>query len=169
MASAEQKLLRDMLHAAYLDINPEISDNGANLVRRLAEGLYTRGARISIGVPEPTQSVFIHHSIDPLGNVLWTGRRWNQILGYNSQAPVGKHISTFLEPSSYKMFEELYFPELVRTGKVEGVPVILLSSTNDQIHAVGKSEILRDERGAFLRTFAKLKVALPASLARMAS
>lgn len=158
-----------MLHAAYLDINPETSANAANLVRRLAEGLFARGARISIGVPVPTQHVYIHHSIDPLGNLLWTCRRWNQVLGYNSQAPVGKHISHFIEAGSYKMFEELYFPELVRAGKVEGIPVVMLSSTHEQLHAVGKSEILRDERGGFLRTFAKLKIAVPAALARMAS
>lgn len=138
-------------------------------MRKLAEGLYVRGARIQIGTPIPTQHIFIHHSIDPLGKILWTGRRWNQVMGYNSQAAVGRHISEFIEPASYQAFHDFTLPELVQYGKVEGVPIVLVTSTKEHLNATLKSEILRDEKGGFLRTFAKLKVAIPAAFARMAA
>jgi hypothetical protein len=167
VSDADFKLLLESLRSAYRDVNPELSEWGANLLRRLADGLYTRGARIQIGAPAPTRHIFIHHSLDPLGHVLWTCRRWNAIMGFNNQAPVGRHISEFLEPGSFESFKEQSWPELIRNGKVENVPVILVTSTRDYLNAIGKSEILHDERGGFLRTFAKLKVAVPAALERL--
>lgn len=169
MSDAEQKLLHETLRAAYRDVNPEISDRGANLCRQLAAGLYARGARIQIGASQPPVHVFIHHSLDPLGTILWTCRRWNLIMGYHSQAPVGHHISEFIEPGSYAASYEVFWPELIEKGRVENIPVILVTSTGEFLNAVGKSEILKDERGGFLRTFAKLKVSVPATFARLAS
>ncbi len=169
MSDADFKLLRDSLFAVYRSVNPELSHFGDHLVRRLADGLYARGARIQIGSPEPVHHIHIHHSVDPLGNVLWTCRRWNQAMGYASQAPVGKHISQFLDPGTYTMMQEHYWAELVQHGKIEGIPVVMVTSTQQLLTGTAKSEILRDEKGGFLRTFAKIKVGIPAALARIAS
>lgn len=169
MSDAESKILHEMLRAAYRDVNPEISANGDNLIRRLADGLYSRGARVQIGATQPPVYIHIHHSVDPLGNILWTCRRWNQVMGYASQAPVGHHISEFVEPGSYQFIQQEIWPKLVATGKIDYFPSILITSTRDYLQASWKCEILRDERGGFLRTFAKLKVSIPAALARLAA
>lgn len=169
MSDAESNLLYDTLRAAYRDVNPEISDRGAHLVRKLADGLFSRGARVQIGSKQPMHYLYIHHSLDPLGNVLWTCRRWNQALGYNSRAPIGRHISDFLDPGTMANLQENVWPELIRTGKVEHIPLVLIASTKECLNATAKSEILRDEKGGFLRTFAKIKVELPAALARLAA
>lgn len=169
MSDVDSKLLHEMVLAAYRDVNPDLSSMGAGLCRKLSDGLYARGARVQIGAAQPTTNIFIHHSLDPLGNILWTCRRWNQAMGVNSRAPIGRHISNFLDEPSYEFFKNFAWPELIEKGKISEVPLIFVSATRDILHAMWRSEILRDERGGFLRTFAKLKVTVPASLARMAS
>lgn len=169
MSDVDERLLYESLLAVYRDVNPEISERGAHLIRKLAVGLYARGARIEIGTALPPQHIFIHQSLSPLGKVLWTCRHWNEVMGYHSQAAVGRHISEFIAPSSYQMFQEFVWPELVRAGRVEQVPLILVRSTKEMLHAIYKTEIMRDSGGAFHRTFGKLKVTIPGGRALQAT
>src|SRR5690242_8723137 len=115
----ESRLLLEAILAAYRDINPDMTDLGAHLCRKLADGLYERGARIQIGNRAPVH-LTIHQSLDPLGHIVWTCKKWNEVLGYKSREAVGKHISEILTPDSYAFMQEFGWPGLLQYGHVEG-------------------------------------------------
>jgi hypothetical protein len=158
--SADETLLREILLAVYRDVNPDISERADHLVRKLAAGAYARGCRIQIGANRPPQHRYIYQSSSPLGHLVWVCKDWCDVMGYRSRAAVGRHISDFIAPSSYQMVQNFAWPELVRVGRVDDVPLILVTATRDMMGAVLRSEILRDPRGSFERTFAKIKVTL---------
>jgi hypothetical protein len=158
---ANRKLLEVMLVAAYREVNPELSERGAHLCRKLAAGLFARGARVEIGITQPEQTTLIHQSCTPMGHIVWVDRRWNEVMGYRAQAVVGQHLSKFLEPGSFELLRDRVWPELVRFGKVTDVPLIFVSALGAYYNALLlKSEILRDPDGSFQRTFTKVKVKL---------
>lgn len=160
MRDAEWKLLLDSLYAAYRDVNPDLTENGAHLCRQLAEGLYDRGARMRIGEKRPPVYVDIHQSLSPLGHIVWTSKKWNEIMGYRNREAIGKHISTFLTPDSYEHFRDFVWPALVAHRKIEGVTITLVRKTGEIVPGTYKSEVLRDSVGGFERTFGKIKVTL---------
>jgi hypothetical protein len=154
------------LFAAYKDVNPELAKTAESMLRKLADGLYERGARAQIGMHSPPKFLHIHQSLDPLGNVVWTCHRWTEVMGYANRAAIGHHISEFISEDSFQMFKEFAWPQLIREGSVSGVPLTYVRSTKELVPALlQKSEIMRDSEGAFHRTFAKIRVTIHGYLA----
>lgn len=153
----DEKLLLDQLMAAYREIVPDASASGEFLIQRLAAALYARGGRIVIGGTLTLLERTIHHSLDPDQRIVWTDKEWNRTLGLRSHAVVGRHISEFLSPASWDFMRQVGWPELLKQGKIGPVAVTMVAYSGALIPAMCRSEILRNEQGAFERTFAKLR------------
>jgi PAS domain S-box-containing protein len=159
--TTELVLLRETLLAIYREVAPEHSIGGEFLVRKLAAQLYQHGARIQIGDTIKAPEVLIHHSVDPEQRLVWTSKEWNQTLGHRAHAMIGHHISEIMTHDSWLFVKEIYWPELVKTGKTAAVTLTLVTRNGEKLPARGRSEMLRDSAGAFLRTFAKIKTRIP--------
>lgn len=161
MSDAEERLLRELLYDAYRDINPDLSAFGAHLVRKLAEGMYARGARIQIGAAPAPRVELIHHSTGPELALVWTDKNWREVMGYRQTEVIGQPVVNFLAPDSRNFFLDFLWPAVSRRFEtVQGVTLSLMTAAGQILTARFKSEPLRDPTGAFVRTFSKIKVTL---------
>lgn len=157
----EERLFREILFETYQKVNPEPSVNAEFLLRKLASGLYERGARITLGASRPPKIQNIHVSVDDKDRICWTGKHWHNALGYPPHSCIGQPIERYLSEGSAAFRQEFGIPELMRTGKLGPVPATLVSATNDLIVGTLTSQILRDSQGKFLRTFSRIAIQLP--------
>ena len=157
----ELTLLRETLLSIYRDVAPDHSVGAEFLVRKLAAQLYQRGARLMIGDSIAAPEVTIHHSVDPDMRLVWTCKYWNQTMGHRNGAMSGHHISEILTPESWARLRDQYWPELMQTGRVVKSQLNLVTRMGETLPARGRTDVLRDSAGAFLRTFAKIKTRIP--------
>jgi hypothetical protein len=159
-ADLDARLLQQQMLDVYRTIAPEHSRSAEILVQRLASELYARGVRVSIGADRPPEEKVIHHSLDADRRIVWVCKLWNQIMGFRSRGAIGKPITNYLAPHEQGPFEDRWLC-LLRDGKVGPFDFTMLTVGGTPLAARGKSEILRDSEGLFVRTFAKITVFLP--------
>lgn len=156
----EELLMREMLLESYREIVPEVSIHAAALCRKLASGLVARGGRILIGPRPVAQYQVIHHSTDRQRRIVWTCKEWHQTLGFPPRHAIGQLIHNFLSPDSIAFDREWGWPALLRGEVVGPVAVSLISADGRRMTGIGKAEPLHDSKGAFLRTFTRIRLRL---------
>lgn len=152
----EERLLVELLRETYREINPDPSVNADFLIRKLAGGIYARGARIQMGANRPPKLRSLHVSVDRQDLICWTDKDVHDWLGYRPRALIGRPVDTILSPGSAAFRREFGLPELLREGRVGPVPATFIGSAGDVLVGTIIAEVLRDSRGEFLRTFTRI-------------
>lgn len=157
----ERRFFTEHVLAAYHEIVPDPSANATFLMRKLAAALFERGARIVIGEIQRPPEDTIYQSLDEHQRVVWVDRRWVAALGYAVTEAVGQPLAAFLAGDSAALFRDVLWPQLRREGRIGPVTATYVSKQGELLPATVRSDVIRDEYGAFVRTFAKIKVRLP--------
>ena len=129
-------------------------------MNELANELYAAGVRVQIGSPHPPPTETIHQSLDEDRRIVWVCKVWGQVLGYRPHSVIGRHVFDFVAPDTQSFLKEVGWRTLVRDGKIGPVTATFVTSTNEHLPAMVRSEILRHSDGSFNRTFAKIKIRL---------
>jgi len=157
----EKRLLTHHILTAYHEIVSDPSARATFLMTKLAAVLYERGARIVLGAePAPTYRD-VHHSLDATQHLMWVSKDWAHVLGYRPHEAVGLPTTAFMAGDTVRFLKEVGWPTLLKEGKIGPVAVTYQTRQGELLPGTARVEVMRDETGAFLRTFCKTKLRLP--------
>ena len=158
---SEKRLLTHYILTAYHEIVPDPSARATFLMTKLAAVLYERGARIVLGVQPAPEYRDVHHSLDADQRLMWVSKDWAYVLGYRPHEAVGLPITAFMAGDTVRFLTEVGWPTLLKEGKIGPVAVTYQTRQGELLPGTARVEAMRDETGAFLRTFCKTKLRLP--------
>lgn len=155
----EERLLRELLIDEYRKIVPEHGSLGDVLVRKLAAGMFERGARIAIGKPAPQKHQMMYMSVDIKDNIVWTCKDLHAKLEYPPHSLIGKSVYQVLTEGTGAYRRDFFLPQLLQEKKRAGpVPWSFLAASGLVIACQVTSEIMLNSVGEFLRTFTRIRV-----------
>lgn len=93
----------------------------------------------------------MYHSLDLNGNIVEVNQTAANVLGYNKQNLIGKHLCKFLTERSAKTFNET-FQRLIRDGKIENEDRQFVRKDGSILEVSYSSSIVYDEQGGAVKT-----------------
>jgi PAS domain S-box-containing protein len=93
-------------------------------------------------------------SMDQDGFFVDASDAWLRRFGYSREDIVHLRAQDLASPDGAKRIVEEYLPVLKRTGRLEGVPVDLLTRNNDRVDCLASAIVEVSEAGDYLRTIA---------------
>jgi PAS domain S-box-containing protein len=96
------------------------------------------------------------HSLDADGRLIGVSDYWLTMLGYDRDAVIGRHLSTFMLPESAARFQENHWDEFLTVGEVRDEPYEFVRQDGAAVDVLMSSRLERDVTGKFLQSFALL-------------
>ena len=92
--------------------------------------------------------------LDEDGRILDASDAWLHRLGFDRAAVRGRRPQDFGSAESARRIVEEYLPLLRRTGRLDAVPVDLITAGNETVNLLATAIVERDAEGGYLRTIA---------------
>ncbi len=94
------------------------------------------------------------HSIDILGRIIRVSDHWVEVMGYDRNEVIGRHLTSFFTPESREYAETVIFPEFFRTGFCKEIPYTYVKKNGQTIDTLLSCYGVRDEQGDVIRSLA---------------
>jgi PAS domain S-box-containing protein len=94
------------------------------------------------------------HSIDTKGRIIRVSDHWVDVMGYDREEVIGRHLTDFFTPESKKFALSKVFPQFFNTGFFKDIPYTYVKKSKDKMDILLSSYGVRDETGRVVRSLA---------------
>ncbi|HKJ97817.1 MAG TPA: PAS domain-containing protein [Desulfotignum sp.] len=94
------------------------------------------------------------HSIDTQGRIIRVSDHWVEVMGFNRNEVIGRHLTDFFTPESKKYALSKIFPLFFKTGFFKDVPYTYIKKNREKIDILLSCYGVRDETGQVVRSLA---------------
>ncbi|WP_245569303.1 sensor histidine kinase [Desulfotignum balticum] len=94
------------------------------------------------------------HSIDTKGRIIRVSDHWVDVMGYDRDEVIGRHLTDFFTPESKKFALSKVFPQFFNTGFFKDIPYTYVKKSKDKMDILLSSYGVRDETGRVVRSLA---------------
>lgn len=94
------------------------------------------------------------HSIDTKGRIIRVSDHWVDVMGYDRDEVIGRHLTDFFTPESKKFALSKVFPQFFNTGFFKDIPYTYVKKNKDKMDILLSSYGVRDEAGRVVRSLA---------------
>ncbi len=94
------------------------------------------------------------HSIDTNGKIIRVSDHWVDVMGYDRDEVIGRHLTDFFTPESKKYALSKVFPQFFNTGFFKDIPYTYVKRNKDKMDILLSSYGVRDVTGRVVRSLA---------------